>query len=55
MPRGIATATCSAAQAVGLNDRGTISIGARADLIRFATLHGTPVLKETWCHGVRVF
>lgn len=55
VPRGMATVTERPAAAVGLTDRGTIAIGQRADLIRFALLDGTPVLQETWSAGRRVF
>ncbi|UWR26594.1 alpha-D-ribose 1-methylphosphonate 5-triphosphate diphosphatase [Sulfitobacter sp. S223] len=54
LPRGIATVTSQPAKVVGLTDRGSLQEGQRADLIRFATLDGTPVLKETWCGGTRV-
>lgn len=55
LPRGIATVTTRPAQAVGLNDRGAMGLGQRADIIRFSTMDGTPVLQETWCAGRRVF
>lgn len=52
-------ATSEVAKVFGLNDRGTIQVGKRADLV---LLHGDPVLdiKETrsiervWCKGVEV-
>lgn len=55
LPRGMATVTAHPAEAVGLTDRGTLRIGQRADVIRFAVLGGTPVLQETWSAGTRVF
>jgi len=55
LPRGMATVTSQPAKAVGLTDRGTLHEGQRADLVRFMTLEGTPVLKQTWSDGERVF
>lgn len=55
LPRGIASVTARPAEAVGLTDRGSLCIGQRADVIRFAVLDGTPVLQETWSAGTRVF
>jgi alpha-D-ribose 1-methylphosphonate 5-triphosphate diphosphatase len=55
MARGMATVTARPARAVGLDDRGSLRVGQRADLIRFAQIDGTPVLHETWSAGRRVF
>lgn len=55
LPRGMATVTARPAQAVALTDRGVLRVGQKADVIRFAVLDGTPVLKETWSAGARVF
>jgi alpha-D-ribose 1-methylphosphonate 5-triphosphate diphosphatase len=55
LPRGISTVTARPAKAVGLSNRGSLCIGQRADVIRFAILDGTPVLQETWSAGSRVF
>ena len=54
LARGIRTATAHPANAVGLSDRGSLCIDKRADLIRFSTFDGTPVLNETWSAGRRV-
>lgn len=54
LPRGIATVTRTPAQAVGLNDRGALEIGLRADIIRFSDIHNTPALKGAWSAGVQV-
>jgi alpha-D-ribose 1-methylphosphonate 5-triphosphate diphosphatase len=48
------TVTAAPSQAVGLADRGTLAIGQRADIIRFAINDQTPVLQETWSAGKRV-
>ena len=55
LARGLATVTHAPAQSVGLTDRGTIKVGARGDVIRFARLDGLPILRETWVEGQRVF
>ncbi|GGH45763.1 alpha-D-ribose 1-methylphosphonate 5-triphosphate diphosphatase [Frigidibacter albus] len=54
MARGIATVTAAPARAAGLEDRGRLIPGARADLIRFTRAGATPVLRETWVQGRRV-
>ncbi|MEI4469924.1 alpha-D-ribose 1-methylphosphonate 5-triphosphate diphosphatase [Frigidibacter sp. MR17.24] len=54
LPRGLATVTAAPAAATGLADRGRIAPGLRADLIRFARIEGTPVMRETWVAGRRV-
>jgi alpha-D-ribose 1-methylphosphonate 5-triphosphate diphosphatase len=54
LARGMRTVTDTPAQAVGLMDRGTLAVGQRADLIRFAIKDQTPVLQETWSAGKRV-
>lgn len=55
LSRGMATVTSHPAINVGLSDRGTLSPGNRADFIRFSRPDKTPVLKETWSAGHRVF
>jgi len=54
MARALATVTCNPAHAVALDDRGTLAVGKRADVIRFAISGHTPDLKSTWSEGVRV-
>ena len=52
--KGVATVTCNPARAVGLDDRGAIAIGKRADLIHFAMRGGVPALRSVWSKGARV-
>ncbi|ABL72485.1 MULTISPECIES: alpha-D-ribose 1-methylphosphonate 5-triphosphate diphosphatase [Paracoccus] len=54
LPRAVATVTANPARAAGLADRGRLAPGLRADLIRFAMLEDTPVMRETWVRGRRV-
>ena len=54
LPRAFATVTEAPAQATGLTDRGRISVGLRADLIRLADLDGTAHVTGSWVKGRRV-
>jgi alpha-D-ribose 1-methylphosphonate 5-triphosphate diphosphatase len=54
MSRAIATVTANPARAAGLDDRGRIATGMRADLMRFR-LHGVqPIPVSVWSQGRRV-
>jgi alpha-D-ribose 1-methylphosphonate 5-triphosphate diphosphatase len=50
----IATVTLAPARMVGLDDRGSIEIGKRADLVRVKTAHGLPIPLTVWREGVRL-
>ena len=52
--RGMRTVTSAPAAAVGLQDRGQLTLGARADLIRVARVGGAAALRGTWVQGLRV-
>ncbi|MBY5934711.1 alpha-D-ribose 1-methylphosphonate 5-triphosphate diphosphatase [Tateyamaria omphalii] len=54
MARGIATVTNTPARSVGLTDRGTIAVGQRADLVRFAQTDGIAIAREVFCQGRQV-
>lgn len=54
LPRGISTVTSAPARAVGLEDRGVVETGKRADLIRFRVAGGVPRLRGVWSRGMRV-
>jgi alpha-D-ribose 1-methylphosphonate 5-triphosphate diphosphatase len=54
LPRAIATVSSAPAQAVGLDDRGAIEIGLRADMVRVGLSDAFPVPRATYVHGVRV-
>ncbi|MEQ8587165.1 MAG: alpha-D-ribose 1-methylphosphonate 5-triphosphate diphosphatase [Thalassobaculaceae bacterium] len=54
LPRAIATVTATPARHAGLDDRGVIAAGKRADLIRVRVIEGRPVVRGVWVGGVRV-
>ena len=54
LPRAIATVTANPAQATGLEDRGALAVGMRADVIRVAVADGRPRVRATWTAGERV-
>jgi len=52
---GMAHVTSAPAAAAGLEDRGMLRTGLRADLLRFRVLEdGTPVTRGVWSRGNRV-
>ena len=53
LPHAIATVTANPAAAVGLDDRGEIEVGRRADLVRVAAA-AVPVVQSVWRGGRRV-
>jgi alpha-D-ribose 1-methylphosphonate 5-triphosphate diphosphatase len=56
MPRAVATVTRNPARAIGMEDRGEIAPGQRADVIRVReTAGGMPVVMGSWCAGERAF
>ncbi|SEL30348.1 alpha-D-ribose 1-methylphosphonate 5-triphosphate diphosphatase [Roseivivax marinus] len=54
LPRGIRTVTAAPAESTGLADRGRLSEGLRADIVRVGRLDGTPVVRGVWSQGRRV-
>ena len=54
LPRAAALATANPASAVGLEDRGEIVPGKRADFIRIREIEGVAVVRGTWREGHRV-
>jgi alpha-D-ribose 1-methylphosphonate 5-triphosphate diphosphatase len=51
---GFRSVTSAPAQAVGLSDRGALSIGLRADMIRVALPNAVPIIRQVWVKGARV-
>jgi alpha-D-ribose 1-methylphosphonate 5-triphosphate diphosphatase len=55
LPAAIATVSAAPAASVGLTDRGSLSIGKRADLLLVAERHSQPLIQSVWNAGVRIF
>ena len=54
LPQAVATVTATPARVAGLDDRGTLEPGKRADLIRVRMIDGRPVVRGVWVAGERV-
>ncbi len=55
LPEAVAMVTATPARTVGLDDRGRIAAGLRADLVRVRRADGdVPVVRSVWSGGVRV-
>jgi alpha-D-ribose 1-methylphosphonate 5-triphosphate diphosphatase len=54
LPAAIRLVSRNAARAVGLDDRGEIAAGKRADLIRVHVTDGLPVVRQVWRGGERM-
>ena len=54
LPQAIALVSTTPARTVGLDDRGAISPGLRADLVRTRYDGGIPVIRAVWREGNRV-
>jgi alpha-D-ribose 1-methylphosphonate 5-triphosphate diphosphatase len=50
----VAKVSANQAQMLGLNDRGEISIGKRADLIRIRVFERLPIVMAVWRNGIRI-
>ncbi len=54
LPEAIAMVTATPARTVGLDDRGMIEAGRRADLVRVRVDKGIPIVRAVWRAGKRV-
>jgi alpha-D-ribose 1-methylphosphonate 5-triphosphate diphosphatase len=54
LPAAIATVSGTPAERVGLDDRGEIAVGKRADLVRVRVTDDVPVVGAVWVAGTRV-
>jgi alpha-D-ribose 1-methylphosphonate 5-triphosphate diphosphatase len=54
LPQALAMVTATPAKSVGLDDRGRIAAGLRADLVRVHRPEGVPVARAIWREGRRV-
>jgi len=50
----IAMVSANPAEAIGLDDRGALEAGRRADMIRVSVVEDTPVVRAVWREGQRV-
>ncbi|MDY7564273.1 alpha-D-ribose 1-methylphosphonate 5-triphosphate diphosphatase [Pseudomonas sp. RTC3] len=55
LPQAVGMVSRAPAQAAGLNDRGEIRVGLRADLIHARRQDGLPVIQQVWRQAKRVF
>jgi len=55
LAKAVALATANPARVVGLDDRGQIATGQRADLIHVRLVDDLPVVVAVWCAGRKVF
>jgi alpha-D-ribose 1-methylphosphonate 5-triphosphate diphosphatase len=53
LARTVALATLGPATAMGLDDRGALVVGRRADLVRVRLVDGHPVVRGVWVEGER--
>ena len=53
LPRAIATVSATPARRVGLDDRGAVVAGKRADLVRVLVAGDVVVVRGVWCGGER--
>jgi len=54
LPESIGMVSARPARAAGLDDRGEIAVGKRADLVRIEVIGGAPVVRGVWREGQRV-
>lgn len=54
LPDAVAMVSATPARALGLDDRGEIAVGRRADLVRARAVEGMPVVRQVWRGGIRV-
>ena len=54
LPQAVATVSHHPARMAGLDDRGEIAVGLRADFIRVRLFDGLPVMLGAWKAGQRI-
>jgi alpha-D-ribose 1-methylphosphonate 5-triphosphate diphosphatase len=54
LPEAISFVTKRPADAAGLDDRGEIAVGKRADLVHLRIEEGIPIVQTVWREGRRV-
>ena len=53
LPKAVNTVSRNPARAIGLNDRGNVAAGQRADLVRVRMSGGMPIVMGTLSRGLR--
>jgi alpha-D-ribose 1-methylphosphonate 5-triphosphate diphosphatase len=54
LPQAVALVTSTPARTVGMDDRGIVAVGKRADLLRVRNLDQLPIVRTVWRQGRRV-
>jgi alpha-D-ribose 1-methylphosphonate 5-triphosphate diphosphatase len=54
LPKAVSLVTETPARTVGMDDRGTIALGKRADLVRVRNQDDIPIVRTVWREGLRV-
>jgi alpha-D-ribose 1-methylphosphonate 5-triphosphate diphosphatase len=54
LPKAVAAVSANPARLIGLEDRGTLAVGKRADFVRVREAQGVPIALATWREGVRI-
>lgn len=54
LPKAINLVSRNPAQAIGLDDRGILKVGKRADIVRVSRDYAVPVVRSVWRQGERV-
>jgi alpha-D-ribose 1-methylphosphonate 5-triphosphate diphosphatase len=54
LPEAMALVSANPAKAAKLDDRGEITVGKRADLVRVSIIRDVPVVRGVWRQGKRV-
>lgn len=54
LPKSIAAVTTNPCKATGLNDRGLIKEGLKADLVRLSIKNDLPIIRKVWASGREV-
>jgi alpha-D-ribose 1-methylphosphonate 5-triphosphate diphosphatase len=54
LPKAVAAVSANPARLIGLEDRGRLEQGMRADFVRVREVQGVPVPLATWREGVRI-
>ena len=54
LSKGLQSVTSAPADAMGLTDRGRLSVGKRADIVRFRLHDRMPIVGSVFCGGLQI-